>query len=137
VTLMRWSIANLVPFVLALAGASAASAQTCLKADSKVEVRIQGTLATVNFVHPGNGSRQSAVVIRLANPVCADVTDIDDKVSRVRNIARVQLAGNFDAKTARQLMNKRVAAGGTLFGQHTAYHITPILLDTKSLEAAK
>ena len=134
---MRRSIASLVLLAIALAGASAASAQTCLKADSKAEVRIQGTLATVNFVHPGNGSRQSAVVVRLANPVCADVTDIDNKVERVSNIARVQLAGDFDAKKARQLMNKRVAAGGTLFGQHTAYHVTPILLDTKSLEAAK
>ena len=117
---MRRSFAILALLALASAGASAASAQTCLKADSKAEVTIQGTLTTVNFVHPGNGSRQSAVVVRLANPVCADVTDIDDKIERVRNIARVQLAGEFDVKKARQLMNKRVAAGGTLFGQHSA-----------------
>jgi hypothetical protein len=119
------------------AGAAQVAAQTCLKADSKAVVTIRGTLAVVNFVHPGNQSRQSAVVVRLARPVCADVTDIDDKVQRVNNIARVQLAGEFDARKARLLMNKRVAASGTLFGQHTAYHITPILLDTKSLEAAK
>jgi hypothetical protein len=122
---------------LALSAAAPVAAQTCLKADSKAVLTLRGTLVSVNYVHPGNQSRQSAVVVRLVRPVCADVTDIDNKVQRVSNIARVQLAGDFDPKNAHRLLNKRVVASGTLFGQHTAYHITPVLLDTKSLHLAK
>src|SRR5262249_32015642 len=124
---------------LALAGlaGSAASAQTCFKADDKAEEAITGTLATVRFIHPGNGSRQTAYVVYLARPACADVTDFDDKVYRVRNIRRVQLAGDFDSATLKRLMGKRVTARGTLYGQHTAYHIAPVLVATKSLDAAK
>ncbi|MGH7005393.1 MAG: DUF4431 domain-containing protein [Alphaproteobacteria bacterium] len=122
---------------LALAGASSAAAQACLKADSTAAVKITGTLTLVKFVHPGNGSRQQAYVIRLPKPVCADVTDIDDKVQRVTKIGRVQLAGELDAKAVDTLMNKRVTVGGTLFGQHTAYHIAPILVSLKSIDPAK
>jgi hypothetical protein len=136
-TAMRKPLLVLAASLIAVAAGSAASAQTCLKADDKVEAAITGTLATVRFIHPGNGSRQTAYVINLPQPVCADVTDIDDKVERVNNIRRVQLAGDFEGKPIKQLMGKRVTARGTLFGQHTAYHIAPILVSLKSLEAAK
>jgi hypothetical protein len=132
---------RLIAVVVLAAAAAPASALTptpaCLKADSKVEAAVTGTLATVRFIHPGNGSRQTAYVINLPRPLCADVADIDGKVERVNDIRRVQLAGDFAGKPIRQLMGKRVTARGTLFGQHTAYHIAPILVDLKSLDAAK
>jgi hypothetical protein len=128
---------TLLATLLVAAGASGAAAQGCLKADDKAEAKITGTLTTVTFVHPGNQSRQQAYVIRLAKPVCADVTDIDDKVQRVNKIGRVQLAGELDEKRIKSLMNKRVTVGGTLFGQHTAYHIAPILIQMKSIDRAK
>jgi ABC-type glycerol-3-phosphate transport system substrate-binding protein len=121
----------------ALAGSPVGAAETCLKADDKVETKVTGTLTTVKFVHPGNKSRLQAYVIRLAKPVCADVTDIDNKVQRVTKVARVQLAGELDEKTINGHMNKRVTVGGTLFGQHTAYHIAPILIQMKSIDRAK
>jgi hypothetical protein len=123
--------------LIAVCFAAPAAAQTCLKADDTAEAAITGTLATVRFVHPGNNSRQTAYVVNLPAPVCADVTDIDDKVQRVADIRRVQLAGELDEKKIRALMGKRVTARGTLFGQHTAYHIAPILVALKSLEAAR
>lgn len=123
--------------LLAAGSAASAAAETCLKADDKAEVTVTGTLMTVKFVHPGNGSRLQAYVIRLAKPVCADVTDMDSKVQRVDKIGRVQLAGELDEKTIKGLMNKRVTVGGTLFGQHTAYHIAPILIQMKSIDRAK
>jgi hypothetical protein len=128
---------TLLAALLVAAGASGAAAQGCLKADDKAEAKITGTLTTVTFVHPGNQSRQQAYVIRLAKPVCADLTDIDDKVQRVNKIGRVQLAGELDEKRIKSLMNKRVTVGGTLFGQHTAYHIAPILIQMKSIDRAK
>jgi hypothetical protein len=134
---MRKAAASFVLAIAAAAGAPAAGAQTCFRADSEAEAAVTGTLATVRFVHPGNNSRQTAYVINLPRPTCADVTDIDRKVERVNNIRRVQLAGDLDAGTLKRLMGRRVTARGTLFGQHTAYHIAPILVSLKSLEAAK
>jgi hypothetical protein len=133
---MRQSIAGLIALAAA-AGASPAAAQTCLKADDKAEAAVTGTLATVRFIHPGNQSRQTAYVVNLPRPVCADVTDIDDKVNRVDGIRRVQLAGELDGAKLKRLMGRRVTARGTLFGQHTAYHIAPILVSLKALDAAK
>jgi hypothetical protein len=131
------TLTPLAALVLAAAGVSSAAAQGCLKADSKAEVSVTGTLALVKFKHPGNGSNQQAYVVRLAKPVCADVTDIDDKVERVNKIGRVQLAGALDGKKLNRLMNKRVTVGGTLFSQHTAYHIAPILVYLKSIDPAR
>ena len=128
---------TLLAALLLAACASGAAAQGCLKADDKAEEKITGTLIAVKFVHPGNGSRQQAYVVRLAKPVCADVTDIDNKVQRVNKIGRVQLAGELDEKRIKSLMNKPVTVGGTLFGQHTAYHIAPILIQMKSIDRAK
>jgi len=134
---MRRSLARFTFLALAMAGAYSAAAQECLKADDKAEISIQGTLAIVRFQHPGNGSWQTAYVVRLAKPVCADIADMDSKTERVKNIARVQLAGEFDQPKLKRLMNKRVTASGTGFAQHTAYHITPFLLSLKSIDAAK
>lgn len=122
-----------------LAAAPQAAAQTCLKADDTAEVKITGTLAIVKFVHPGNGSKLQAYVVRLPQPVCADVTDAVDskKVERVTKIVRVQVSGELDERTFKALLNKRVTVGGTLFGQHTAYHIAPILIQMKSIDRAK
>lgn len=134
---MRRKLAVLAAFATSLAAAATAAAQDCLKADDKVETKITGTLTTVKFVHPGNKSRLQAYVIRLAKPVCADVTDIDNKVQRVNKIGRVQLSGELDEGLMKSHMNKRVTVGGTLFGQHTAYHIAPILIQMKSIDRAK
>jgi hypothetical protein len=123
--------------LLLAASATGAAAQSCLKADQNAEEKITGTLTTVKFVHPGNGSRLQAYVLRLAKPVCADVTDLDNKVQRVSKISRVQLSGELDERTINRLMNKRVTVGGTLYGQHTAYHIAPILIQMKSIDRAK
>jgi hypothetical protein len=133
---MRRVMASAVLVAAAVAGA-AAQAQTCLKADDEAVETIRGTLGTIAFVHPGNGAHLTAYVVRLAAPVCADVTEPDDKVERVRRIARIQLAGDFDAAKVRRLIGKRVVARGTLFGQHTVYHLTPVVMAFKTLDAAR
>ena len=135
---MRALVSGLIG-VLALAVplSGAGAAEACWRADDKTAVRIAGTLAAVAFVHPGNQSRQTAYVIRLAAPACADVTGMDGRVSRVAGIMRVQLAGDLDFARLRALRGKRVAARGTLFPQHTAYHITPVLLLVTAIDAAR
>ena len=131
---------RLAPIAAALAAAGflagTAAAQNCLKADDTAEVKITGTLVIVKFKHP-NGTALQAYVVRLPKTVCADVTDMDNKKQRVFNIARVQVSGELDQATFNALLNKRVTIGGTLFGQHTAYHIAPILIQMKSVERAK
>jgi hypothetical protein len=122
--------------LLAAGGASGVAAQGCLKADDKAEVKITGTLVIVKFKHP-NGTNLQAYVVRLPRQVCADVTDMDNKVHRVGKIARVQVSGELDERTFKRLLDKRVTVGGTLFGQHTAYHIAPILIQMKSIDQAR
>jgi hypothetical protein len=137
---MNRTTTALAALLLAAAATPAAAltpAPACLKADSKAEVKVTGTLSIVKFKHPGNGSNLHAYVVRLPKPVCADVTDLDDKVHRFNNIGRVQLAGELDERTLKKLLNKRVTVGGSLFGQHTAYHIAPILVQLKSIDPAK
>jgi len=131
----RWASALLLA-AAPLAAASHAAAQGCLKADDTAEVTITGTLVIVKFKHP-NGTPLQAYVVRLPKVVCADVTDMDQKKQRVFNIARVQVSGELDQATFTALLNKRVTVGGTLFGQHTAYHIAPILIQMKSIDRAK
>ena len=123
-------------FAVAAIAAGPALAQGCFKADDKEEVKITGTLVIVKFKHP-NGTALQAYVVRLPKQVCADVTDMDEKKQRVFNIERVQVSGELDEPTFKALLNKRVTIGGTLFGQHTAYHIAPILIQMKSIERAK
>ena len=130
---------NRAAFLAALllaVGASGAAAQSCLTADDKAEVKITGTLAIVKFKHP-NGTNLQAYVVQLPKQVCADVTDMDSKVHRVDKIGRVQVSGELDERTFKRLLNKRVTVGGTLFGQHTAYHIAPILIQMKSIDQVK
>ncbi len=134
---MNRATALLAALFVAGGGASGAAAQGCLKADDTAEVKITGTLVIVKFKHPGNGSNLQAYVVRLPKQVCADVTDMDKKVHRVGKIGRVQVSGELDERTFRRLLNKRVTVGGTLFGQHTAYHIAPILIQMKSIDLAK
>ena len=129
------SIAATLAFAAFLA-AGPAAAQGCYKADDKEEVKITGTLVVVKFKHP-NGTPLEAYVVRLPKRVCADVTGMDEKKQRVFNIERVQVSGELDERTFNALLNKRVTIGGTLFGQHTAYHIAPILIQMKSIERAK
>ena len=134
---MNRATALLAALLIAGGGASGAAAQGCLKADDTAEVKITGTLVIVKFKHPGNGSNLQAYVVRLPKQVCADVTDMDKKVHRVGRIGRVQVSGELDERTFKRLLNKRVTVGGTLFGQHTAYHIAPILIQMKSIDLAK
>ena len=134
---MNRATALLAALFVAGGGASGAAAQGCLKADDTAEVKITGTLVIVKFKHPGNGANLQAYVVRLPKQVCADVTDMDKKVHRVDKIGRVQVSGELDERTFRRLLNKRVTVGGTLFGQHTAYHIAPILIQMKSIDLAR
>jgi hypothetical protein len=121
---------------LPLAAAGHAAAQGCLKADDTAEVKITGTLVIAKFKHP-NGTPLQAYVVRLPKVICADVTDANQRKQRVFNINRVQVSGELDERTFNALLNKRVTIGGTLFGQHTAYHTAPILIQMKSIDAAK
>ncbi len=134
---MNRSTTLLAAVALATAGAAGAHAQGCIKADQNAEATVTGTLTVVKFKHPGNGSNLQAYVVRLPKPICADVTDVDSKVQRINRIARVQVAGELDGPTFAKLVNKRVTVGGTFFGQHTAYHITPILVQMKSIDRAR
>jgi hypothetical protein len=54
------------------------------------------------------------------------------------DVRRIQLVF-LDAKayqTDKELVGKKVIASGTLFGEHTGHHHTPVLLTVKTLKKA-
>jgi hypothetical protein len=74
-------------------------------------------------------------ILRLAKPVCVKAdegSDFNVERSRVTDVQLVLEADMF-AKY-RGLLGKRVRAMGTLFGEHTAHHFTPILLDVTAVD---
>ena len=84
-----------------------------------------------------NASDQKEVVwiLRLAKPVCVNADEVSDfNVERPR-VTDVQLVlePEMFAKY-RSLLGKKVRATGTLFGEHTAHHFTPVLLDVTAVE---
>jgi hypothetical protein len=98
------------------------------------KVALEGTISRRTFM---NASDQKEVVwiLRLAKPVCvsADVgSDVNVERSRVTDVQLVLDADMYGKY--RRLLGKKVKATGTLFGEHTAHHFTPVLLDVTAVE---
>jgi len=100
------------------------------------KVSLEGTISLRSFL---NASDQKEVVwiLRLAKPVCVDAAEDSDfnvKRSRVTDVQLVLEPDMFNSY--RRLLGKRVRATGTLFGEHTAHHFTPVLLDVTQVRLA-
>jgi len=121
------------------------SGQACLSYEPTV-VKLQGTLARKTYPGPPNyedvrkGDRpESSWFVVLSHPVCVD----EDKESpdlnpAHQNIRSVQLVLTQEAyKKYKGLIGKRVIATGTLFGEHTGHHHTPVLLIVGRMEQKK
>ena len=130
---------SLFSIVLALSALSTLAAppvartmQVCLNYEP-AEVALEGTISRRSFM---NASDQKEVVwiLRLAKPVCVNAdegSDFNVERSRVTDVQLVLDADMF-AKY-RRLLGKKVRAAGTLFGEHTGHHFTPVLLDVTAV----
>jgi hypothetical protein len=110
---------------------AACEAATHLAYDKPVE--IEGTLKSGTGQHDAQGEFSYSYV-ELDPPVCVDAQPNDEfNVGTEAPISRIQLAGEEAAKDLP--IGKRVTVAGTLFGQHTMWHVEPVLIDAQSVDA--
>jgi hypothetical protein len=105
-------------------------------------VRLTGTLIRQTFPGPPNyesvrkGDKpETDWLLDLSRPVCVDQDKVEPDLNPAqRDVRRVQLVVDETAyKTHKNLVGKQVVATGTLFGEHTGHHHTPVLLTVSTL----
>lgn len=117
---------------------------TCLSYEPSV-VRLRGTLVRKTFPGPPNyadihrGDKAEVYwLLNLSRPVCVDQDNTQpDSNPAHKDIRQLQLVvpAEFYSKY-KSLVGHRVSVSGTLFGEHTAHHRTPVLVTVKSLAKA-
>ena len=119
-----------------------AEASDCLQYEPAVTT-LTGKLIRRTFPGPPNyenvsqGDKQETYwLIELATPICVDESKQDPEIDTAkRNISSVQLVlTGDDYKKYRSLMDKKVSATGTLMGEITGHHHTPVLLTVSNLK---
>ena len=110
-----------------LGGVSAGAAQAaCLKANADGQTA-EGKLVTGRFKDAADRP-EVAYILQLAVPACLDGEDETDKVKRTTRIHVYPHDAKLDA-TMRGLVGKAVRVKGSPFGQHTAHHHAPIVME--------
>jgi len=98
------------------------------------KVALKGTISRRTFMNASD-EKEVVWILRLVKPVCViadDGSDFNVERSRVTDVQLVLDAAMY-AKY-RRLLGKKVKAAGTLFGEHTAHHFTPVLLDVTAVD---
>jgi Domain of unknown function (DUF4431) len=116
----------------------------CLSYEPAV-VTLSGTLVRKTF--PGPPNYESVIhgdkpeiswFLDLPESVCVKEDgaepDLNPKQSAIREIQLVLQPQQYVQHKA--LVGRKVVATGTLFGEHTGHHHTPVLLTVRTLEAA-
>jgi hypothetical protein len=117
--------------VFPVAAQAACEAPTHLAYDTPVE--LEGTLKTGKGMHDAQGEFSYSYV-ELDAPVCVDAQPADEfNTGTEQPIGRIQLAGETASKDLP--IGKKVVVKGTLFGQHTMWHVEPVLIDAESVDS--
>jgi hypothetical protein len=114
--------------VVTLAPAHAA----CLKANADDQAA-EGRLVSGRFTDFA-GRREQAYILQLAMPACLDGEDESDKVERTSRI-HVYASDDKLRRKIGSLVGKAVRVKGNPFGQHTAHHHAPIVMEVSAIEA--
>jgi hypothetical protein len=126
-------LATLLSALCLIGCASAGRAQAaCLKANADGQVT-EGRLVTGRFKDAA-GRREDAYILQLATPACLDGDDETDKVERTTRIHVYPHDARLGA-TMRGLVGKAVRVKGNPFGQHTAHHHAPIVMEIAEIAA--
>lgn len=115
---------------LVLLSAGAASAD-CLKAGGEDQV-VQGRLAFGRF-QDANLKWEQAYILRLRAPICLDGDNAYDKIDKTDRV-HVFSMDQAVRRRLRTLIGKQVRARGQPFGQHTAHHHAPIVMQIKTID---
>ena len=116
----------------------------CLSYEPAV-VTLSGTLVRKTFPGPPNyesikkGDRpESSWFLDLSKSVCVNEStpepDLNPKQSGIREIQLVVKPEQYQQH--KELVGKEVRVTGTLFGEHTGHHHTPVLLTVRTLNEA-
>jgi uncharacterized protein DUF4431 len=129
----------------ALSGQTKGNRSACLAYEPAV-VRLMGTLVRKTFPGPpeykdlSRGDRPETYwLLVLSQPACVDEDSVQPDLNPAHdNIRTMQLVVSEELnKKYKYLVGRRIVATGTLFGEHTAHHRTPVLLTVKTMAAAK
>jgi hypothetical protein len=117
---------------LALVLWSAAANAECLKAGAEDQIA-EGRLTSVVVSVPDYALKEQAYILRLATPACLDGTDEYDKVEEAKRI-HVYSTDPRLRKSLRALVGKTVRVHGSPFGEMTAHHHAPIVMQISAIE---
>jgi hypothetical protein len=108
-----------------------ALAQSCRSVVYEPEVvTLQGTVVVSEGHHP-NGMRLKRPILQLQSPVTVEPSTQADPINARENcMHEIQLVANSQALHDRLLGlgAKQVTVTGTLFHEHTAWHVRPVLM---------
>lgn len=105
------------------------------------EIRAEIGYGPPNFGEPPSKDAQyTYYVLYLDDPINVLSESSESEVGGIEenrfNIKTIQLMG-WEGEEFKDLMNRKVMVRGTLFGAHTLYHHTPVLMDVKAIEKQK
>jgi len=120
---------------LALVLSSAAANAECLKAETGDQIA-EGRLTSVVMSVPDYALKEQAYILRLATPACLDGTDEYDKVEKSERIHVYSIDPRI-RKSLHALVGKAVRVHGSPFGEMTAHHHAPIVMQISVIEVLK
>jgi hypothetical protein len=118
---------------------------TCLSYEPSV-VKLTGTLVSKTYPGPPNyndirrgDGAETSWFVNLTEPVCVNEDSKQPDLNPARKgVHTVQLTLSGEQyKKYKMLMGRKVVGTGTLFGEHTGHHYTPVLLTVSTLAAAE
>jgi hypothetical protein len=117
--------------ILSASGLCIDAEAACLKANADDQIA-EGRLVIGRFKDFA-GRREDAYILQLRAPACLDGEDEMDRVKRTNRIHVYPEGGKLGA-TMRRLVGKTVRVKGSPFGQHTAHHHAPIVMQVDDIE---
>jgi len=117
---------------LALSLSCQAAYATCLKANGEGQTA-EGRLTSVVVTTPAYDLKEQAYILRLAAPACLEGSDEYDKVDKSERI-HVYSTDDRLRKRLRGLVGKLVRVQGSPFGETTAHHHAPIVMQISAIE---
>jgi hypothetical protein len=110
------------------------------------KVKLTGRLSAQVFPGPPNyesvkkgDAPERAYLLHLDAPVDVVGKAQNEFDQPQRNLRDFQLAPTSDAlfTSARRMVGRRVSVTGTLFGEHTGHHHTPVLISVERIQHAR
>ena len=121
---------------ISIASIAAADAQTakCLSYEPE-KVSLRGQLLRKSVVNASN-QKETIWTLKLDAPICVKADAGNEFNVAVERLTDVQLVLSTEQfKKYRANLNKKIEAGGTLFGAHTQHHFTNVLMIVEEIKA--